>query len=212
MSSLIKKGAEADLYLVIWNDLKVIKKIRRKKSYRLPQLDLSLRRSRTGHEVQLMSDAKRAGVSTPFIYMVNVKATTIIMQYVEGPIVKEILNTLAHDERVQLCIDIGVLIGKLHNFGIVHGDLTTSNMIYTKNCKLFLIDFGLSEYSKELEKRGVDLLLAKRSLQSTHYRFEKECFEALFKGYSSEMGKTIAQEVLSRVEEISKRGRYAIER
>lgn len=208
---LIRKGAEADLYQDCWHGLKVVRKVRKAKAYRVSQLDFEIRNSRTGGEAQIIHDAKRAGVPTPFIYMVDVEATTIIMQYVEGPRVREALNSLSSGDRERLCQHIGVLIGRLHSNGIVHGDLTTSNMIISGET-VFLIDFGLAEYSQELEKRGVDLLLTKRSLQATHYLCAKECFDAAVQGYASVMGEDVAKEVVKRVEEIARRGRYATER
>lgn len=209
---LIRKGAEADLYSDFWRGLKVVKKVRKAKAYRIPQLDVEIRRSRTGHEAQLIHDAKLAGVPTPFIYAVDVEASTIVMQYIEGPRVRDVLDSLPPSNRRKLCKRIGTLIGRLHSNGIVHGDLTTSNMIVAEDETVFLIDFGLAEYSKELEKRGVDLLLMRRSLQATHYLCAKECFNAVVEGYAGEMGEKVAKEVIGRVEEIVKRGRYAIER
>jgi len=165
---LVRKGAEANLYLEEWYGIKVIKKVRIPKSYRLRQIDYEIRRSRTVHEAQIMSDAKRAGVPTPTIYLIDVKRTTLIMEYVEGPRVKEILNLLHSQERKVLCRQIGGLIGQLHGKGIIHGDLTTSNMIIGQTKKIYFIDFGLAEYSVDVEKRGVDLHLMKRALESTH--------------------------------------------
>lgn len=205
---LIRKGAEADLYSDFWYGLKVVRKIRKAKAYRIPQLDFGIRRSRTIHEAQIIHDAKKAGVPTPIIYMVDVKATTIIMQYIEGLRVKDVLDSLSPYKREKLCYRIGTLIGKLHNNRIIHGDLTTSNMIIVNN-KVFFIDFGLAEYSKELEKRGVDLLLMRRSIQATHYLFAKESLNAAIAGYAREMGERVAKTVLMRTEEIAKRGRYS---
>lgn len=209
---LIRKGAEADLYSDIWHGLKVVRKVRKVKAYRIPQLDVEIRRSRTVREAEIIHDAKLAGVQTPFIYMVDVEATTIIMQFLEGPRLREVLDTLFSTAREEICEQIGSLIGRLHNYGIVHSDLTTSNIIITdRNC-ISLIDFGLAEYSKELEKRGVDLLLIKRSLNATHYLCAKDCFNAVVVGYTREIGKNLAEEVIKRVEEIARRGRYAVER
>ncbi len=208
---LIRKGAEADLYQDVWHGLKVVHKVRKAKAYRIPQLDIEIRGSRTSNEAQIIRDAKRAGVPTPFIYMVDLAATTITMQYVEGPRMREALGSMPPGERGALCERVGVLLGKLHRGGIVHGDVTTSNIILSEE-KVFLIDFGLAEYSQELEKHGIDLLLIKRSLQATHYMCAKECFDAVAKGYGSVVGEAGCREVLKRVEEIAKRGRYAVER
>ena len=80
-------------------------------------------------------------------------------------------------------IFIGASIGCFHNFRIIHGDLTTSNMIYTPDHKIYFIDFGLAGFSSEVESRGVDLLLAKRTLSSTHPIVFETCFEALIASY-----------------------------
>jgi len=208
---LIRKGAEADLYQDCWLGLKVVRKVRKAKAYRIPQLDFEIRGSRTGSEAQLIHDAKRAGVPTPLIYMVDPATTTIIMQFVEGPRVREALDLMSPRDREALCQRIGMLMGRLHSSGIVHGDLTTSNIIISGET-VFLIDFGLAEYSQELEKRGIDLLLMKRSLQATHYLCAKECFDSVVRGYADVMGEDISREVLKRVDEIVRRGRYAIER
>lgn len=209
---LLRKGAEADLYKDSWYGLNVIKKVRNPKEYRIPQLDQEIRRTRTVREAQIIHVAKTAGVPTPFIYLIDTEAATIIMQYIEGQRVRELLGKLSLNERKRLCKHIGILIGKLHRNGIVHGDLTTSNIIVAEDEKVFFIDFGLAEYSEELEKRGVDILLMKRSLQATHYSYSKECFDAIVEGYTYEMKESASIEILKRVEEIARRGRYAVER
>jgi len=209
---LIKKGAEANLYLEEWHGRKVIMKRRLSKAYRLGELDKAIRGQRTLHEPQLIHRAKEAGVPTPTIFLIDAVDTNIIMEYVEGKQVKQILNDLPLSERLRLCRHIGVLIGRLHNTGIIHGDLTTSNMILTSNGKVFFVDFGLGELSEELEVKGVDLHLMKRALQSTHYKYAKECFEAVLEGYAETVGKAPAKSVLEKIQEIERRGRYIAER
>lgn len=209
---LIKKGAEAELFLEKWRGLKIIRKARKIKAYRVPRLDLKIRRSRTRREAQIMHKAKFAGVPTPIIFMVDMEATTIIMKYIEGTRVKEILNTLSFKERIKLCRQIGQFIGKLHKNKIIHGDLTTSNMILNEKGKIFFIDFGLAEYSNELEKRGIDLLIMKRAFYSTHYSYAGKCFKAVTEGYAKEMGEEVYSEVIERVNKIARRGRYILKR
>ncbi len=209
---LIKKGAEANLYLEKWHDREVIIKQRLPKKYRIPQLDLMIRSQRTVHEPNIIHKAKEAGVPTPTIFMVDVAEATIIMEFVEGKQVKEILDKVSSEERLQLSHLIGKMIGRLHKNGIIHGDLTTSNMILTPYGKVVFIDFGLSERSKELEPIGVDLHLMKRALQSTHYKHAKECFKAVIKGYTEVMGEEKAQKVTKKIQEIEKRGRYVAAR
>lgn len=209
---LIKKGAEASLYLADWHGRKVIMKKRLPKKYRLSKLDERIRTYRTIHEPQLMHEAKRAGVSTPTIFLVDVKSATIIMEFIEGKQVKQLLGEVSKSERHRLCLKIGELIGRLHKYGIIHGDLTTSNMIKDSEGKIFFVDFGLGEKRRELEARGVDLHLMKRALQSTHFRFAEECFDAVIEGYSKVLDAETVKNVLDKIKEIERRGRYVAER
>ena len=209
---LIKKGAEASLYLEDWHNRKVIMKRRHPKRYRIPELDLMIRSQRTVHEPHIIHNAKEAGVPTPTIFMVDVAEANIIMEFVEGKQVKEVLDNVSKEERLNLSKLIGKLIGRLHNSGIIHGDLTTSNMILTPYCKVVFVDFGLSERSIELEPKGVDLHLMKRTLQSTHYRYAKECFKAVMEGYADSVGTEEAKKVTAKIREIEKRGRYVADR
>lgn len=209
---LIKRGAEACLYLADWHGRKVIMKRRLPKKYRVLALDEQIRAYRTIHEPQLMHEAKKAGVPTPTIYLVDAKNATIIMEYIEGEQVKQLLAKVSDGERQNLCRKIGELIGKLHRYGIVHGDLTTSNMIQTSEGKIFFVDFGLGEKTKELEARGVDLHLMKRALQSTHFQFAEKCFNAVIEGYASVLGAEEVKNVLDKIREIERRGRYIAER
>jgi Kae1-associated kinase Bud32 len=85
-------------------------------------------------------------------------------------------------------------------------------MILSQTGKLFFIDFGLSEHSAELEKRGVDLLLMKRAFYSTHYSFASECFKAVTRGYTNEIGEDLCNPVVERMNQIARRGRYVSQR
>lgn len=212
LPQLIKKGAEASLYLADWHGRRVIIKKRLPKIYRPTVLDEQIRVYRTIHEPQLMHEAKKAGVPTPIIFQVDVVNTTIVMEFVEGKQVKVLLNEVESAERQCVCFTVGESIGKLHAHGLVHGDLTTSNMIMASDGKVFFVDFGLGEKNKELEARGVDMHLMNRALQSTHFRFAEECFDAVVNGYSRVVGDRVAKSVLDKIGEIKRRGRYVAER
>lgn len=209
---LIKKGAEAYLYLAKWYGREVIIKKRMPKKYRNPKLDEQIRVYRTIHESLLIHEAKKAGVPTPLIFMVDVKNSTIIMEFIQGSQVKHLLDVVSVDERRSLCERIGELIGKLHSYGIIHGDLTTSNMIQACNGRVYFVDFGLGERTVDLEARGVDLHLLKRSLQSTHFKYARECFEAVIQGYSRVFNADTFRNILDKIREIERRGRYVAER
>lgn len=209
---LIKKGAEASLFLTEWHNRKAIIKVRIPKRYRPIALDEQIRSYRTIHEPQLMHEAKAAGVATPLIYLVNVPESTIIMQYIEGQQVKGLLNKAAKADRYAICVAIGESIARLHKAGLIHGDLTTSNMIQAHDGRIFFVDFGLGEKNIELEAKGVDLHLLKRALQSTHYMFWEECFQAVLCGYTSILSVELAEKVYEKTREIERRGRYVEER
>jgi TP53 regulating kinase-like protein len=209
---LMKKGAEASLFLADWHERKVVIKVRLPKRYRPPALDAQIRNYRTVHEPQLMHEAKAAGVATPLIYMVNVPQSTIIMEYIEGQQIKQLLNIAGRYERHELCLRIGTSIARLHKHGLIHGDLTTSNMILNPEGKVFFVDFGLGEKNSELEAQGVDLHLLKRALQSTHYQHREECLQSVLCGYTSVLGVELAEKVYEKIREIERRGRYVEER
>jgi len=207
MAQLIAKGAEADLLLDLdWNGLKALIKLRKKKKYRHPELDREIRKTRTLFEAGILHRVKEAGVPAPLVYQVDPENATIIMEYLEGVKVRDIIKDLTIDEKKSLFNEIGVNAGLMHHSGIIHGDLTTSNMIKGVNRVVF-IDFGLGEFSSEVEKRGVDLNLLNRMLTSTHYEYKETLFTAFKEGYIESLG-CDAEVALERMREIGKRGRY----
>jgi TP53 regulating kinase and related kinases len=211
-TKLLRKGAEASLFLTDWHGRKAIIKMRAPKKYRPPALDSKIRSYRTIHEPQLMHEAKLAGVATPLIYLVNVPKSEIIMQFIEGQQIKKILNSVDKFKRQNLCVKIGEAIAKLHKFGLIHGDLTTSNFIERLDGKVFFVDFGLGEKNISLEAKGVDLHLLKRALQSTHFQHWEDCLQNVLCGYSSVLGVEMADKVYEKIREIERRGRYVEER
>ena len=207
MAKLIAKGAEADLFFhPDWNGLKALIKVRKEKKYRHPELDKEIRRSRTLFEANILHRVKGAGVPAPLVYQVDPEKATIVMEFIEGIKVRDVIGDQSEQEMKTLFYEIGVKAGRMHQGGIIHGDLTTSNMIKTENGVVF-IDFGLGEVSSELEKRGVDLNLLHRMLTSTHYEYTDTLFTAFTEGYI-ECFKGEAEDALERMREIEKRGRY----
>ncbi len=205
--TLIAKGAEADLLLdPDWNGRKAIIKHRGAKKYRHPKIDREIRSYRTLHEADLIHRAKQAGVSTPLIYQLDPEGYTIVMEYIEGDKVKDVVPKLTNEENRSLFRLIGFEAGRLHDAGLIHGDLTTSNMIKIGNRVVF-IDFGLGEISREVEKRGVDFNLMVRMLVSTHYTVMEILLDAFKEGYAEALGAE-AKEIFQRADEIRMRGRY----
>jgi Kae1-associated kinase Bud32 len=203
---LYKKGAEANLYLEEWYGKKIIKKHRYKKLYRNNLLDFQLRKQRTFQEAKLMLNSRKIGVPTPFIYLIDVKNTNIYMDFIEGKQIKRILDKIPNRDKI--CEEIGRKIATLHVKNIIHGDLTTSNLIISESKKIFFIDFGLGGYSTSIEDKGVDLHLMDRCLKSTHYIHAKKCFNSVLVGYEYIAGSEFAEKIKLKLEEIDQRGRY----
>ncbi len=199
----MKKGAEADIYLVEWGGgKKAVSKVRAPKPYRHRELDATIRKHRTIHEAYFMSAAKAAGVMTPFVHFVDPVNAEIIMQFVEG---KNVRDAITPD----LCYEMGRYAAMLHESNIIHGDLTTSNFIITTNKKkLVLLDFGLSYYSERTEDIATDIRLIKEVFTSAHISVKK-AFPSFVEGYASVAGKKRTDKILENVKEIEQRGRYA---
>lgn len=202
---IIYRGAESVIYLDNFEGQQVLVKERIEKKYRIAQIDKKIRKTRTKGETKLLTEARKAGVLTPKILFVDDKNHKIIMENVAGKRVKELFYMADKKTVAKICFGIGKLIGKLHSAGIVHGDLTTSNMIL-KDDEIYFIDFGLGEFSKRLEDQGIDLNLLYEALKSTHFKILKLCWENIVKGYKQEYKN--AEQALNKVEEIEKRARY----
>ena len=200
---LIRKGAEADLYLASfeevyfpWNTEKVLIKERISKGYRNSDLDRELRTKRTVHEARLLHEAKTY-VNTPVLYEVDRENCIIIMEYIEGVRAKEALTE-------ESALKIGQCIARLHEGGIIHGDITTSNIVI-KGEDIYFIDFGLGEFSTEVEPQAVDLHLLKQTLKSTHHEIWQSLWKKIIEGYKQ---RDNAQDIISRIRDIERRGRY----
>jgi TP53 regulating kinase-like protein len=204
---LIRRGAEADLFLDEWHGHRVIRKVRTPRPYRHPKLDAEIRAARTMREASVLVDAKRAGVPVPLVLFVNIKGAELIIQYVEGERLKELIEGHAIDVRREFA-RVGHMVAKLHRAGIVHGDITTSNLVRRKDGELILIDFGLAGYSVRDEDRAVDIHLLKEALLSAHPDAAEEALDAFLRAYRRSMGREWGA-VHTRLKEIEMRGRYA---
>ncbi|MEF8873271.1 MAG: KEOPS complex kinase/ATPase Bud32 [Candidatus Thermoplasmatota archaeon] len=201
-NEIITKGAEAEVWRGVWRNREVVIKKRVKKGYRHPKLDKMIRKTRVRKEARLIKEARRLGIPVPIIYDLNETETQLVMQYFEG-------------ERVMDCIEdgvdvnlerIGEWIGRLHQKGITHGDLTTSNILYDRETERHcFIDFSLGEKNSSKEVMGVDLHLLREAIVSVHDD-PIELFEEVIKGY--EEGCSFHAQVLDWVDRIEKRGRY----
>src|SRR5574337_770479 len=143
---LVKKGAEADIYVTSWNGKNSILKIRKKKDYRVESLDMRIRTLRTIREAKMISESKSFGITTPLVYFVDEKKCQIYLQFIKGKLVRD----LPLKQIVKACKEIGKIVGTLHKNGIMHGDLTTSNFILSRR-GLVILDFGLAQKTRSEE-------------------------------------------------------------
>jgi TP53 regulating kinase and related kinases len=202
------RGAEADLFLSRIDPWKVVVKRRISKSYRNKSLDNQIRRERTLSEAGIIHDAKMAGVKVPSIIGVEPETNTFVMTHIDGTLARDSLDEMSPRDAIQLFKKLGAMIGLLHSAGIVHGDLTTSNIVVTPSGDPFLVDFGMSRRSVDPEDRGVDLHLLQRSITTSHKKESSPLIKALASGYAKTAGKTIHESSWAKAREISRRGRY----
>ena len=212
---VIYRGAEADLLRGRWCGLDAIFKFRRPFVYRLKVLDDAIRRQRTVREAEMIHDAKRSGVRTPILYFVDARNALIVMQWVKGRRLKEAVSSLTSEGLSRIFAELGGEVARLHASGIMHGDLTTSNVLLesddgeSNKDGLTLIDFGLAIRTTRLEDRAVDLRLVKETLTGAHSDVASKAYSALLEGYGGEVGSGEVRAVTRQVAEIERRGRYA---
>jgi Kae1-associated kinase Bud32 len=188
----IAQGAEATIYQ---KDNIVIKE-RPRKSYRSSIIDNKLRGSRTRREAKVLEKTHSLQF-TPKLIKTN-KKDTIEMEFIPG---QKVACCLEERKYETIAKTIGKQIKALHTLGIIHGDLTTSNMILTnKNVDIFFIDFGLSFFSQKIEDKAVDLHVLSEALNAKHHTIANEVFTIIKDAYSD-------KDVLSRLEQVEMRGR-----
>ena len=205
---LISQGAEAKIFL----NKDEITKDRIPKGYRHPALDKQIRTRRTRSESKILIKAKAAKVNVPKVHQTN--KFDIQIEYIEGDRLSETLNDYDEKKQFKTMQQLGKQVALLHTNNIIHGDLTTSNVILqlpttnyklpTTKSKIYIIDFGLSFVSTKQEDKAVDLHLIKQALEAKHFQNHKDLFEAFKKGYKWEE----TEKILERLIVVEKRGRY----
>jgi TP53 regulating kinase and related kinases len=240
---LLEQGAEARVFKTLFDGQPAILKERFPKSYRHPILDAKLNKQRTSQEARSLGRCKRAGLGVPAVLEVDVEGLRLVMEFIDAPTVKRVLwdeetdaetKEDAQDGREEgspeetptasqaaLARLIGAALGKLHGADIIHGDLTTSNMLLRPPMgsdsdgsivaqddteRLVFIDFGLSASSSLVEDKAVDLYVLERAFLSTHPRTEA-LFAEILAAYAASDG---AGAVLKRLEEVRLRGRKKV--
>ncbi|MEW5955282.1 MAG: KEOPS complex kinase/ATPase Bud32 [Candidatus Micrarchaeota archaeon] len=190
----VGKGAEAEVFECLFLGEPALCKRRVRKAYRVYELDRRLRGERTRKEARVLAAAKQNGVRCPLVKHVDEARNELFISRISGVLLRNAVSENALEQA-------GEQLALLHEAGIVHGDSTTSNFIADDGKRVWLIDFGLADYSSELEEQATDVLLFKKSVS------EKQ-FNAFLGGYSR--GNKNAAAVLTRLSGIEKRGRYVV--
>ncbi|KAL2196570.1 kinase-like domain-containing protein [Corynascus similis CBS 632.67] len=244
---LVTQGAEGRLYKTthLAPNRPCALKYRPPKPYRHPILDARLTKARISSEAKVLERCWREGVPVPAVYAMDPAAGWMMMEWIEGIPARVGINKLLGDReeeeeeqgaeaplpetRETLLADlmrrIGAAIGALHKTGVVHGDLTTSNMMLRPRSRgygddsgadgdgdeaevlkgdVILIDFGLATQSMSDEDRAVDLYVLERAFASTHPRAER-LFATVLEAYKETFKK--ASSVLVKLEDVRMRGR-----
>ena len=186
---LLFSGAEARVYRGTFHGKECIAKERFEKKYRLTKLDTQLRAKRTVGEAKALAKCRRAGVLTPCVYHCDMKSMTLWMEYVPSRPLRQVIEETADARALQgLAEQVGRIVAAIHNIDIVHGDLTTSNLLVddngvcaafsvcfavfvcsywhrTKTQRIYAIDFGLAQQSTLVEDHAVDLYVLERAIE-----------------------------------------------
>ncbi len=192
---MIYQGAES----MVYRKKDIILKDRIKKMYRLKELDNRIRKQRTKKEVKLLIKLKDI---IPVPKVINSSEYKIEMENIDGEKLSISLDDL--NDANSVCKKIGENLAKVHDSDIIHGDLTTSNMILKDN-KVYFIDFGLGFESSRVEDKASDLRLIKQALEAKHFKKAKDYLKNILEGYKKSKNYQI---VLVQLKKVEMRGRY----
>lgn len=154
---IIAQGAEAILY----EEDGIVVKERVSKNYRIPEIDSKLIKLRTKKESKILDRLFEQGINVP--RLIKSEGNKIFMEKISGESLKISLNDQNYQSIMKTA---GEMVAKMHLLGIIHGDLTTLNFMF--NGKVFLIDFGLSFFSKKDEDMAVDLYVFEKAIKCCH--------------------------------------------
>jgi TP53 regulating kinase-like protein len=215
---VIAIGAEAVLYLENWLGITVLVKERVPKGYRRVEFDNYLRKLRTINEARAMIRAAELGIPVPRVFDVDLVNMRIRMEYLRGVSLVKLLMAGATNDVLNYLRIMGGYLGLLHGDGVMHGDPTPANALVVDS-KLYMIDFGLSEFlgrrpspedSRALYKMGIDLNVMLRSLEALRKDESQELFRAFYDGYVETLGTELASRVRNYMVRIRRMVRYAI--
>jgi len=201
LENIIGRGAEAKIYTTSVSGIKILAKERLPKTYRAPEIDSRLRKERTTQETRILLMASKQQLPVPRLIDVDTGTWTIYMEYLPYPQLKSCMDQVD----IQTVFEIvGGTLANFHNLDIIHGDLTTSNMLWNGE-DIYFIDFGLGFISTHIEDKAVDILVLKHTLESSHASYAEKAMEATLNAYQRGTANSSA---VDRLDQIEHRVRY----
>ncbi|KAK1933541.1 hypothetical protein X943_004093 [Babesia divergens] len=209
-NTIIAQGAEAQVTHICYLGQDAVLKTRMQKKYRHPDLDEALTSKRIIAECRAVAKLRKSGIYVPLIYLADIKNRHIVYEFIKGETVH---STLAHSKganNASVLMKVGTIVAKMHDVNIVHGDLTTHNMLRTDGGDICLIDFGLSFVSTLAEvcsyiyrhmrtqDKAVDLYVLERCCTTSEF----DAVTAAYKAQSKNAAATLAK-----LAEVRMRGR-----
>ncbi|KAH0472922.1 MAG: hypothetical protein KVP17_003113 [Porospora cf. gigantea B] len=194
-----------------WNGRKVLCKERVAKKYRHPVLDEQLTQHRMLQEVRNARRLRTAGVDCPFVYFADFTKRVVFYEFIDGVTVQQYLESCTNEEAQTTFRAIGVMLARMHGKSLIHGDLTTANLMVRadgngfKPSQVCLIDLGLSYTSTSSEDQAVDLFVLKKAFLSAHGVAHSHLLGHALSGYREHSLE--AANVLNRLEVVELRGR-----
>lgn len=203
---VIYRGAEATIRAATQFGRLVVVKQRRPKAYRIAELERAIARGRMRNEARLLRRARQAGVGAPAVLDADPEAQWLVLEYLGRRSLRETFDSMPAWERRRAVRLVGEAVGRLHKAGVIHGDLTTSNIVL-RDGVVYLLDFSLGQVGDRLEERAVDLKAFKDSFAATHHTHAAD-FGLILQGYRAVLGQA-GVHVVAHIGRIERRRRYA---
>lgn len=214
-------GAEAEVWSGTWMGRQAVRKIRRKRGWRHPNLEKRLGFRRLLSEARLLIRARRVGLEVPAIWDVDLDRGILVMEMLPGrPLIELLRDENSTQEMITNSLyNSGALVRRLHRLAITHGDLSTNNILINQDFSAQLVDFGLASIDYEVERFGIDLHVIDEILGASHPSIEG-AIDIFLKGYVEEESRLgpakeqtggvvpSASSVMKRLEQVRSRVRY----
>ena len=168
-TEMLHRGAEAVVHAGSWMGREAILKQREPRTWRHPDLDARLTKSRMSAEVRLLRRLHLHGSPVPELLAVDSSAGWMVTSRVPGG---PLFEHLRNGGEASMLEDLGATIRTIHEAGISHGDLTTHNILWDDEGGLSIIDFGLAQITEDLEPMGLDLQVLNECLKASHPSIE----------------------------------------